>query len=413
MSAPFFTSKWVDVPDSLADLGGDELAPGFLAGGAAAGIKPSGGLDVGLIAGPAETVSAVRFTASSQPAAPVLVTRERARIDAIQTVVVNSGNANAATGRPGLDEAARMQGAAAIATGTGEDRVAVCSTGVIGVQLDGAAVLRGILLAKGEMRRDGAAEFQQAIMTTAATEKRCRVQVTLPEGEVTISAQCKGAGMIQPNFATMLCFIQTDAALSAETADLLLGVCVQRSFDRVSVDGQLSTNDTVILQASGYSGVEIVPESQAEAIFGQALDAILRQLALMMIADGEGAGRIGRVVVRGGDAGAVERVARAVANSPLVKTALHGGDANWGRVVQAIGGALPGPQMIPVDVSIEGVQVCSAGAAIRYDEAALAAAMQGPEIDYEITLPGGGYETEVFFSDLGHGYITINAEYTT
>ncbi|MEI2701863.1 MAG: bifunctional glutamate N-acetyltransferase/amino-acid acetyltransferase ArgJ [Baekduia sp.] len=409
----FFSSRWVDVPDSVTDLGGDELAPGFIAGGAAAGIKPSGGLDVGLIAGPAETTSAIRLTASSAPAAPVLVTRERCRIDAIQAIVVNSGNANAATGRPGLDEAARMQGAAAIATGTSEDRVAVCSTGVIGVQLDGQAVMRGVLLAKSEMKRDGAQLFQQAMMTTDRTEKRCRIEVELPDGTVTITAQCKGAGMIQPNFATMLCFVQTDAVISAETADLLLGVCVQRSFDRVTVDGQLSTNDTVIVQASGYSGVEVEPESQAEAIFGQALDAVLRQLAIAMIADGEGAARIGRVIARGGDGPAVERVARAVANSPLVKTAMNGGDPNWGRILQAVGGALPGPQSIPVDIAIEGTLVCSAGAAVPVEREALVAAVSGTEVEYEITLPGGGYETEVLFSDLGHGYVTINAEYTT
>jgi glutamate N-acetyltransferase/amino-acid N-acetyltransferase len=409
----FFTSRWVEVPDSVTDLGGDELAPGFQASGAAAGIKPSGELDVGLLVGPPETVSAARFTASSTVAAPVIVTRERTRLDSIQTVAVNSGNANAATGRPGLDEAARMQGGAAIASGTSEDRVAVCSTGVIGVQLDGSAVLRGLLLAKGELSKTGAQSFQRAMMTTDRTEKRCRVQVELSGGPVTITAQCKGAGMIQPNFATMLCFVQTDAVLGAETADLLLGVCVKRSFDRVSVDGQLSTNDTAILQASGASGVSVQPESGDEALFGQALDAILRQLAIAMIADGEGAVRAGRVIVTGGNGAAVERAARAVANSPLVKTALNGGDPNWGRVLQAIGGALPGPASIPVDIAIEGMLVCSASAAVPHDAAVLAAAVAGDEVQYEITLPGSGYETEVLFSDLGHGYVTINADYTT
>lgn len=409
----FFTSRWVDVPDSLTDTGGDDLAPGFSCAGVAAGIKPSGGRDVGLIVGPAGTVSAARFTASSQPAAPVLVSRERCRLDAIQVVVVNSGNANAATGRQGLDEAARMQGAAAMAAGAREDRVAVCSTGVIGVQLDGAAVLRGILAARGELRADGAADLQQAISTTDRIEKRCRVTVALPGGEVVISAQCKGAGMIAPNFATMLCFVQTDAVLSAATADLLLGVCVKRSFDRASVDGQLSTNDTVILQASGASGVEVAPQSQAEAIFGQALDAILRQLALLMVADGEGAERVGRIVVRGGDGTAVERAARAIADSALVKTALHGGDPNWGRIAQAVGGALPGPEPMPIDITIEGIAVCRAGAVVPYDAGVLAASVRGTEVEYEVGLPGGGHETECFFSDLGHGYVSINAEYTT
>jgi glutamate N-acetyltransferase/amino-acid N-acetyltransferase len=219
--------------------------------------------------------------------------------------------------------------------------------------------------------------------------------------------------MISPTFATMLCFVQTDAALEAETADLLLGVCVKRSFDRISVDGQLSTNDTVILQCSGASGVAVAPESEDELAFGQALDALLRQLALLIVADGEGAARVGRVVVRGGHAGGVEAVARAVADSPLVKTALHGGDPNWGRIAQAVGGALAGSAPVTFDIAIEGVQVAAAGQAVRGDLEGLAALVDRPEVEYVVGLPGDGHETEVFFSDLGHGYVTINADYTT
>jgi glutamate N-acetyltransferase/amino-acid N-acetyltransferase len=219
--------------------------------------------------------------------------------------------------------------------------------------------------------------------------------------------------MISPNFATMLCFVQTDAALQPETADLLLGVCVKRSFDRASVDGQLSTNDTAILMCSGSSGVEVAPESEDELRFGEALDALLRQLAVMMVADGEGAGRTARVIVRGGHPQGVEAAARAVANSPLVKAALHGGDPNWGRIIQAVGAALPGTAPLPVDVSIEGIQVCSAGTAIPYDTTALDAAVARDEVEYEIGLPGEGAETEAFFSDLSHEYVTINADYTT
>ena len=146
---------------------------------------------------------------------------------------------------------------------------------------------------------------------------------------------------------------------------------------------------------------------------GEALDALLRQLAIMMVADGEGARRIARVLVRGGHADAVEPVARAVANSPLVKTALHGADPNWGRIIQAVGAAMPGTSPLAVDLSIEGTPVCAAGTAISYDEEALAKAVQASEIEYEVTLPGEGAETEVFFSDLSHEYVTINAEYTT
>jgi len=410
----FFTSRWVEVPPHVREVPQGGLPLGFRAAGVAAGIKPSGGTDVGLLVCDApDATSAARFTASGVQAAPVLVTRERCRLDAIRAVAVNSGNANAATGRPGLDEAARMQGAAAMIAGVREDQVAVCSTGVIGVQLDGKAVSRGFLAARPQLRPDGDADLSAAIMTTDAFEKRATLEVEIPGGTVRLSAQAKGAGMISPRFATMLCFVQTDAVLPAQTADLLLGVTVKRSFDRISVDGQLSTNDTVILQASGASGVAVEPESEAELRFGEALDALLRQLALHIVRDGEGSRRVARVVVRGGNGDGVERVARAVADSPLVKCALHGGDPNWGRVAQAVGAALPGTAPLAFDVAIEGATVCSGGYAVRTDEGALAALVARDEVEYAITLPGDGFETEVFFSDLSHEYVTINAEYTT
>ena len=230
---------------------------------------------------------------------------------------------------------------------------------------------------------------------------------------MTLSAQAKGAGMISPGFATLLCFVQSDVELSAETCDLLLGVTVKRSFERVSVDGQLSTSDTVLLQCNGASGLRVEPETDDELRFGEALDALMRQLALSVIRDGEGARRIGRVVVRGGDVAAVHRVARAVADSPLVKTALYGGDPNWGRIVQAVGMAMPGSAPLAVDVAIEGVPVCRAGGFVPHDAQALKTAVQRDEVEYEVGLPGDGAETELFFSDLGHEYITINADYTT
>jgi glutamate N-acetyltransferase/amino-acid N-acetyltransferase len=219
--------------------------------------------------------------------------------------------------------------------------------------------------------------------------------------------------MISPAFATMLCFVQTDARLTAETADLLLGVCVARSFDRVSVDGQLSTNDTVIFQASGGSGVAIEPHSEDEVRFGEALDWALRRLALAIVRDGEGSKRIGRVVVSGGADSVVVPAARAVANSPLVKAALHGGDPNWGRIAQAVGAAIHDSAPLALDIFIEDVQVCAGGMAIPYDVPALAEAVSGEEVEYTVRLPGEGAEAEVFFSDLSHDYVTINADYTT
>ena len=190
-------------------------------------------------------------------------------------------------------------------------------------------------------------------------------------------------------------------------------MCVKRSFERISVDGQLSTNDTAILMCSGASGVPVAPESEDELRFGQALDALLRQLALGIVRDGEGARRIGRVVVRGGHGDSVEQAARAVANSPLVKAALHGGDPNWGRIAQAVGGALLDTAPLELDIAIEGVPVCARGAAARFDLPALEERVRRDEVEYVVGLPGDGHETEVFFSDLSHEYVTINAEYTT
>jgi glutamate N-acetyltransferase/amino-acid N-acetyltransferase len=410
----FFSSRWIDAPAHATEVA-DGLPKGFRAAGVACGLKPSGALDLGLLACSAPaTTSAARFTRSGTQAAPVLLCRERVQLDAIRAVVVNSGNANAATGRRGFDDAAKMQGAAALASGVGnEGAVAVASTGVIGVPLDMSTVTMGIVRASHELRADGDADFADAIRTTDAYAKRVCLDVQLSGGPVRLTAQAKGAGMISPGFATLLCFVQSDAALSAETCDLLLGVTVKRSFERISVDGQLSTSDTVILQCSGESGIEVAPQSDDELRFGEALDAVLRQLALSIARDGEGARRIGRVVVRGGDDRAVDAVARAVADSPLVKTALYGGDPNWGRIAQAIGMALPGTAPLPFDIAIEGVQVCSRGAVVPYDEAALSAAVARDEVEYEIGLPGEGAETERFFSDLGHEYVTINSEYTT
>ena len=412
-ASSFFSSRWVERPGHVSELDRG-LPAGFRAAGVAAGINPSGSLDVGLMVCDApEVTSAARFTQSGVLAAPVLLTMERCRLEGVRAVIVNAGNANAATGRRGLDDAAKMQGAGAIAARVGEDAVAVASTGVIGVALPMDAVIRGVAGAARSLRADGDIDFAAAMQTTDAFEKRASLSVALGGGTVHLSAQAKGAGMISPRFATLLCFVQTDAELSAQTCDLLLGVTVKRSFERISVDGQLSTNDTVILQASGASGVRVEPETDDEVRLGEALDALLRQLALLIARDGEGARRVGRVVVRGGNIDAAAAVARAVADSPLIKTALYGGDPNWGRIAQAVGMALPGTAPLAFDIAIEGVTVCAAGGAVPFDRDALERAVARDEVEFEIGLPGQGAETELFFSDLGHEYVTLNGEYTT
>ena len=414
-TSSFFRSRWVRAPDYLMESQEGGLPKGFRAAGVACGIKEGGALDLSLLVSDAEvTTSAARFTRSGTQSAPVLLCMERCDLGGIRAVVVNSGNANAATGLTGLEDAAKMQREVAAATGmASENAVAVASTGVIGMPMPMEAVLPGIAAAASALRADGDVEFAEAIRTTDAFAKRASLRVALSGGTVTLSAQAKGAGMIAPGFATLLCFVQSDAVLSPQTCDLLLGVTVKRSFERISVDGQLSTSDTVILQCGGSSGVPVEPETDDELRFGEALDAVLRQLALEIVRDGEGARRAGRVVVRGGDEEAVGRVARSVADSPLVKTALYGGDPNWGRIVQAVGMALPGMAPLAVDVAIEGVQVCSRGAHVPHDRHALKEAVQRDEVEYEIGLPGEGVETELFFSDLGHEYITLNADYTT
>ena len=410
----FFTSRWVDAPDSAVEADDGLLPEGFRAAGVAAGVKPSGALDVGLIVCDAEAVtSAARFSRSGAQSAPVLITRQQSELSGLRAVVVNSGNANAATGERGLLDAAAMRAAAGAIAGVPPEQVAVASTGVIGVPLPIDSVTAGIAAAAGRLRNRGAAEFGEAIRTTDAFRKEVNLDVQLSGGTVRLCVQAKGAGMISPNFATLLVFAQTDAEIEADEADLLLAVCTKRSFDRISVDGQLSTSDTIILQASGVSGVRIEPESDDERIFGEVLDATLRQIALLVARDGEGARRIGRVVVRGGDQRGAERVAHAVADSPLVKTALYGADPNWGRIIQAVGAALPGTAPLDVDIEIEGIEVCSQGSYVEHDAQALAEAVRRDEVEYEITLPGEGAETERFFSDLGHEYITINADYTT
>jgi glutamate N-acetyltransferase / amino-acid N-acetyltransferase len=403
----FFRSRWVQPPEHITELDSHLLPAGFSAAGVAAGIKPNG-LDVGVIASTEPgTVSAARFTTNARVGAPVMVSREAA-LGSLRAVAANSGCSNVGDGARGVETALAMQSAAGEELGMEPEQVAVASTGVIGVELPRDKVVGGIHAACGALG-DDAEDFSQAILTSDAGPKRACLEVRLPAGSVRLSAQAKGAGMISPRFATMFCFVQTDAALEQETLDLLTGVCVQRSFDRISVDGQLSTSDTVVALASGASGVRVEPESADELALGEALDALLRQLALEIVHDGEGAKRVGRVVVSGRP-NAVEPVARSIANSPLVKAALHGADPNFGRILQAAGQVWPPGEPFLVDLEIEGHQVLSAGEVV---EPAPASLVSGHEVEYVLTMPGEGGETEVFFSDLSPEYVNYNADYTS
>ena len=381
----FFASRWVDAPDDVEELDPAELAPGFRAAGVACGLKGGGGTDVGVMACDEEKVtSALALTRNAAAAAPIRVCREECDEGAIRAVAVNSGNANAATGEQGYRDALAMRDAAAEALGAEPRSVAVAETGTIGVPLDIEAVTTGVLEAVQGLSPAGGEEFAQAIMTTDRGPKRCTVRA----GGVTLSAQAKGAGMIEPGFATMLCFIQTDARVRSPKA--ALRGALAGSMERITVDGQMSTNDTVLFQSTGAAEAPL-PDGL--------LDAVLLQLALEIVADGEGATRVGRVQVNGAKSKKeAERVARAVANSPLVKTALFGRDSNWGRIAQAAGQALAGEELPELGPD-----------RIRATELA----SDQSEAEIAVSLGRGSADAHVYFSDLTHDYIRINAEYTT
>jgi glutamate N-acetyltransferase / amino-acid N-acetyltransferase len=401
----FFRSRWVEAPPHAAEIDPTALPRGFRAAGVAAGIKAEG-RDVGVLVSDApETVSAARFTTNARVGAPVMVSRE-ANLSGLRAVAANSGCSNVGDGRRGVETAIAMQTTAADKLGLAAGEVGVASTGVIGTELPRDAVLSGVRAACNELGLDAGA-FSEAILTSDRAPKRACLDVHLRAGTVRLAAQAKGAGMISPRFATMFCFVETDAAMSPETLDLLTGVCVKRSFDRISVDGQLSTSDTVFALASGASAVRVEPESDDELRLGESFDALMRQLALEMVADGEGASRVGRIVVRGRP-DAVEPVARSIANSPLVKAALHGGDPNFGRILQAAGQAWPQGMPFVADLAIEGRQLVSAGDVVELPAADL---VSDREVEYELTVPGEGGETEVFFSDLSPEYVRFNSEY--
>jgi glutamate N-acetyltransferase/amino-acid N-acetyltransferase len=383
--AAFFRSRWVEAPAGVEELDPNQLAPGFRAGGAHCGLKAGGRTDVGLVVCDAEEVtSSLLLTRNASAAAPIRVCREEIDAAKVRAAVVNSGNANAETGAKGYEDALAMCRRAAGAVGVDTAGVAVAETGTIGVPLPIDSVLVGIDAAAASLSPQGGNAFSDAILTTDRWPKRC----TLRAGGVTLSAQAKGAGMIEPKMATMLCFVQTDAVV--EDADALLRAATDASFNRITVDGQMSTNDTVLLQASGASG-QPLPEAL--------LEAVLKQLAIEIVRDGEGAARTARIeVTEAASQAEAERVARAIANSPLVKTALFGRDPNWGRIAQAAGAALVGEEL--PELGAENIDAAELGADV-------------PEAEIGLRLGRGEHSVHVWFSDLGYDYVKLNAAYTT
>ncbi|MBP6470846.1 MAG: bifunctional glutamate N-acetyltransferase/amino-acid acetyltransferase ArgJ [Chloroflexi bacterium] len=400
---------------------------GFQATAVAAQIKYPDRLDLALIVSEADCSATAVFTKNQVVAAPVVVDRAtlKANNSHIRAVLINSGNANASTGQPGLDNARQSQAVVAAAVGCAADEVLVMSTGVIGVQMPMARLQAGITAAGQALRQSSAEDsaagglaVTRAIMTTDTRPKHLAVQVDLPGGVVTIGGMAKGAGMIHPNMATMLSLITTDAAIAPDMLAGMLKTAVTHSFNRISVDGDTSTNDTVLLLANGASGVAIEDHDSA-VLFGAALTMLCAELARMIVKDGEGATRFVEIVVSG-TATAVDAhtVANTIATSPLVKTAFAGGDANWGRILAAAGRAgVPFDQYqtnlwVGVQQTDE-LQLVRQGTPTDYQESKAAAIFNQPEFKIRLDLGRGDAHDTVWTCDLSYDYVAINADYRT
>lgn len=397
-------SDWIGAPEGLTRVEGTGVtAPtGFRAAGVAAGLKGEGMLDLGLLVSDRPTASAIVDTPSALPSAPVIYTRTL-HLGSLRGVVVNSGCANAATGAQGISDARAMGETAAAAVGVPIGSLAVCSTGVIGERLPMGLLAAGMDAAAAAMTPEGGLAFGEAIRTTDAFAKGATFRLALSDGDVTIGAAAKGAGMIRPDMATMLAYVTTDACVLPDDLLVATRAAADRGFNRISVDGQMSPSDALLVIANG-EGPPL--EGDDRARFTDALRAICRYLAILMVKDGEGAEHAVRVVVDGAlDDGEAERVARAVGESALVRTAVYGRDANWGRVSQAVGQALADTGG-HVDFTLRFDGVLPDGQGID-DVMAL------PEYEMQVGLGRGDGWAELFASDLGHGYVSVNADYRT
>jgi glutamate N-acetyltransferase/amino-acid N-acetyltransferase len=379
-----------------------------------AGIKGNG-LDLALLVADEACAAAGVFTTSRTAAPPVAVAREHLADGRARAVVVNSGCANAATGAAGLADAREMAALAAREVGCAVDEVIVASTGVIGVRLPMDAVRSGIVAAARRLAPDGGAEAARAIMTTDTKPKEAAVEVEVGGVTTTVGGMAKGAGMIAPNMATMLAFFTTDVTITPPLLHRALVAAVGESLNRITVDGDTSTNDCAVVLASAAAGAPAIQgEGRDLEAFGTALTTVARQLAQMLVRDGEGVTRVAEVRVEGArTAEEADRVARVVAESPLVKTALYGGDPNWGRVLAAVGRAGVALDGERVAIWIGDVHVAEHGVARGYEEARAAAALGEDPVRIIIRLGEGEATGWMWTSDLSHRYVDINAHYRT
>jgi glutamate N-acetyltransferase/amino-acid N-acetyltransferase len=389
-----------------------ELTPvaGVRLAAAAAGIRYSGRTDLFMAEfAPGTTVAGV-FTRNKCPGAPVDWCRSALAGGAARALVVNAGNANVFTGQAGRAATQATAQAAAALTGCAESEVFLASTGVIGQPLPHERITAALPALHAGLKPDGIEAAVRAMMTTDTFAKAATRSVRIGGKSVTITGIAKGSGMIAPDMATMLCFVFTDAAVPAPALQTMLAAGVQHSFNRTTVDSDTSTSDTVLVFATGQAGNP--PDAPLDD-FAAALNAVLLDLALLVVRDGEGASKFIRIDVSGAvDDGSAQRVALSIANSPLVKTAIAGEDANWGRIVMAVGKAGEPADRDTLSVAVGGVWMARNGSVVEgYDEAPVVAHMRGQEIEIAVDLGLGQGTGTAWTCDLTHAYIDINGSY--
>ncbi|MDY3874417.1 MAG: bifunctional glutamate N-acetyltransferase/amino-acid acetyltransferase ArgJ [Megamonas funiformis] len=397
------------------DTQGVTFAKGFTAAGVKAGIKKSGNLDVAVIYTKTQAVVAGTFTQNKVAAAPVYVSKEVVATGTAHAIVANAGCANACTGQQGLDDAHKMAQIAADELGVNADDVIVGSTGVIGVNLPMDKLEAGIKDAVANLSIDGSDNAGRAIITTDTHSKSVTCEFELSGKTVRMGAIAKGSGMIRPNMATMLCYITTDIAIDQALLQKAVSGCVEKSFNMISVDGDMSTNDMVIVLANGEANNAKITEENADyQIFFDKLMMLCTELAKQIAADGEGASKFLTINVKGAKSFAdAKTVGMAIANSPLVKTAFFGEDPNWGRVICAVG--YSGADMVPEKTVVKfgGITIFANGTGATYDEKALAHVMKEKDIVIDIELNMGQEDATVWSCDLSYEYVKINGEYHT
>ncbi|MBI1983172.1 MAG: bifunctional glutamate N-acetyltransferase/amino-acid acetyltransferase ArgJ [Acidobacteria bacterium] len=391
---------------------------GFRAATVAAGIKKvKGALDLAMIVSDAaETSGAGLFTTNRAAAAPVLVSRHHlaASRGIVRAVVVNSGNANACTGQAGLLTAEGTARAAAKLLDVPPEQVLVASTGVIGVPFELELITDRLPALHEALSVENAEAVTQAIMTTDTFPKSCVLRTEIGGTAVHVAGIAKGAGMIHPRMATMLSFITTDAVIGPRMLQNTLRTAVEVSFNRITVDGDTSTNDTVVAMASGASGITIRPGNDSRSWFLAGLIELCQTLAQMIARDGEGAKKLVTIEVRGARKPSdAELIARAIANSPLVKTAIAGNDPNWGRIICAAGYSGGNFDPTRVDISVNDFALCRQGLDAGFDEAAAKKQFDRKELTLTLDLHQGSASARLWTCDLTHDYITINASYRT